>query len=237
MAKSTPPQPHSPNRLLAALSTPEYQRLRPHLEPVSLTFKQVLYEAHTPLAYAYFPHTGVVSMVTILADGTAIEVGMVGNEGMVGVPLLLGAERMPVRTFVQVPGEAVRVAAAAFRAAVSQPGPLLALLHRYTQALLVQLTQSSACNRAHPIAARCARWLLMTHDRMDTTQFPLTQEFLSQMLGVRRAGVSEVAAKLQKAGLIRYSRGQLTVVDRAGLEAAACECYRVIREEYARLLA
>jgi CRP-like cAMP-binding protein len=224
------------NRVLAALPAWAYERLVPKLEPVSMTVKQMLYSLHGAIAHVYFPLDMVTSLVVRMQDGQMVEVATVGNEGMVGLPTFLGAESFPGQAFTQVPGQAVRMQTAVFQEEVSQGDPLHDVLHRYTQALLTQVAQSAACNRWHRIDQRCARWLLMTQDRVRAAQFPLTQEFLAQMLGVRRAGVSEVASRLQKGGLIQYSRGLITVVNRAGLEAAACECYAIIKQEYDRLL-
>lgn len=223
------------SRILAALPDEEFQRLEPELEPVSLDFKDVLYDNDVPIEHVCFPEAGVVSILGVMADGTAVEVATIGNEGLVGLPTFLGAEKTVGQAFVQVPGAGFRMAAAAFRRA-SSGGALHDVLQRYTQALFTQLAQNSACNRAHSIEERCARWLLMTHDRVGAARFPLTQEFLSQMLGVRRASVSAVASTLQSEGLIDYTRGVITVADRAGLEGAACECYAIIRREFDRLL-
>jgi CRP-like cAMP-binding protein len=165
-----------------------------------------------------------------------VEVGTVGNEGMLGLPVFLGADSSPGAAFCQVPGRALRMPAEALRAAASVEGPLRDLLQRYAQALMDQIAQSAACNRAHSTEERLCRWLLMTHDRVGADRFPLTQEFLGQMLGVRRAGVSATASILQRAGFIRYSRGTITITDRAGLESASCGCYRVVRDEFDRLL-
>jgi CRP-like cAMP-binding protein len=171
-----------------------------------------------------------------MEDGTVVELATVGNEGMVGLPVFLGGDTMPLKAFVQIPGDAMRMKADVFKDSVNQGSPLHGLLQRYTQALFNQVAQSTACNRVHSIEERCCRWLLMTRDRVESDGFPLTQEFLSQMLGVRRPSVSVVAAILQKAGLIRYSRGRITILDREGLEAAACECYAIIKQEFDRLL-
>jgi CRP-like cAMP-binding protein len=171
-----------------------------------------------------------------MKNGKAAEVGVVGKEGMLGLPVFLGTDRSSGQSFSQVPGESLRLGADAFRAAIQRSRALVDLLHRYTQALFTQVSQSAACNSLHSIEERCCRWLLMTHDRVETDEFVLTQEFLAIMLGVRRASVAEVAGKLQQAGLIHYRRGQMRILDRQGLEATACECYSVIRAEYERLL-
>lgn len=224
------------NRLLAALPAEAYEQLQPVLEQVTLPFKQTLQEPNAPMSHVYFLLSGVASILVMLEDETSIEVATVGNEGMVGLPLFLGSDTMPTKTLVQIPGEALRMSSETFREAVGRLEPLRAILERYTQAMFVLVAQSAACNRAHAISQRCARWLLMTQDRVGTNEFPLTQEFLADMLGVRRAGVSEVASELQQAGLIRYHRGIITVVDREGLEARSCECYRIIKEEFERSL-
>ena len=226
----------SANRLLAAVPRAEYRRLLPYLEPVSLALRQNLYAAHTPMPYVWFIERGVVSVFRVTQEGTLIEIAMIGHEGMVGLPVFLGSESTPSQALVQIPGAGLRMPATVFQREVPAGSPLHVLLHRYTQAYINQVVQVMVCNRVHSIAQRCARWLLMTHDRVDSDQFPLTQAFLAQMLGVRRASVGTVAGKLQKAGLIRYSRGVITILDRPGLEAAVCECYGIIEGEYDRLL-
>ena len=175
-------------------------------------------------------------MLTVMEDGSAIEVGTVGNEGMVGIPILLGADRIPGQAFMQVPGSATRMTAEDFKRHVTPGTPLHNLLQRYLQALFNQVAQSAACNRLHSLEERFCRWLLMTRDRVPTDEFPMTQEFLSLMLGVHRPSVSEVAGTFQRAGIIRYTRGKMLIVDRSGLEAAACECYEVVKREFDRLL-
>jgi len=225
------------NRLLRLLPAAEYARLLPSLETVPLALRQVLYEQNAPIPHVYFPQHGVLSVVKVMTDGDAVEVATMGSEGMAGLPVFLGGVS-PAETFVQIAGEAKRMSAAAFREAASPGSPLHAVLQCYTEALFSQLMQSVACNRLHSVQQRCARWLLMTHDRVGgADEFPLTQQFLSFMLGVRRAGVTVAASTLQEAGLIRYSRGKITVLDRAGLEAASCECYRTVRADFDRLLA
>jgi CRP-like cAMP-binding protein len=224
------------NRLLAALPREEYERLLPQMEVVSLEFKQILYEMNQPIESVYFHRSGVTSLVALMEDGSVVELATVGNEGMVGLPVFLGAETTSIRALTQVPGEGVRMKAELLREEVRRDGALHDLLHRYTQALFHQIARGAACSRVHSVEQQCARWLLMTHDRVDADEFLLTQEFLSQMLGVRRASVNAVARILQKAGLIRYRRGKITILDRQGLEAASCECYRIISEEFTRLL-
>jgi len=224
------------NRLLDLLPRADGERLRSRLEAVSLSIKHVVYEPDGPISHVYFPTGAVISLVTYLEGGMAVEVATVGREGMVGLPVFLGTESVPIQAFGQVPGDALRITAEAFRAEIKRNGPLVRVLNRYTQALFIQVAQVAACNRVHLVEQRCARWLLQTHDRVGADQFLLTQEFLAQMLGVRRAGVSGAARRLQKEGLIRYVRGRITVLDRKGLESAACECYRVVKREYDRLL-
>ncbi|HEU4411303.1 MAG TPA: Crp/Fnr family transcriptional regulator [Polyangiaceae bacterium] len=239
----TPPASSGPrgqkahrNRLLRALPRADYQRLGPHLRALSLTFKQSLFEPLKPIPYVYFIESAVISLVTKLDNGEVIEVATIGNEGLAGLPVFLGAVSSPGWAFAQIPGEALRVKAAVFRDEVGQGGGLQGLLKRYTQALFNQIAQSAACNRAHGLEQRCARWLLMTLDRVGAPEFSLTHEFMSQMLGVRRATVTLAAGALQSAGYIEYRRGRVKVVDRARLEARACGCYRVIRDEYERLV-
>jgi CRP-like cAMP-binding protein len=224
------------NHLLAALPPGEMGALRPHIQTVPLTFKKVLYEAERPLEHVYFPHRGVVSMVAEMEDGSAVEVATVGPEGMVGLPIFLGDTTIAGRGFVQVPGEAARMETEAFRRALGRTPKLHLLLSRYTLALLNLLAQNTACNRRHSVEERLARWLLLTQDRVHEPKFAMTQEFMSQMLGVSRPTVSTAASILQKAGFITYVRGQITVTDRPGLEAASCECYRAIRKQFERLV-
>lgn len=224
------------NRLLLAIPSQEYERLLPNLTHVSLPFKQVLYEPRELIKYVYFPNNGVVSLISIMSDNTVAEVGLVGNEGMVGISVFLGVETTPLRAIVQVPGDAIRMKADVFLASVKPYVALSRLLRRYTQALIVQISQSAACNSHHSVEQRCCRWLLMTSERVNSDEFPITQEFLSQMLGVRRASVTVVAGILQKAGLIRYSRGQMTILDYPGLEQASCSCYTLVKQEENRLL-
>jgi CRP-like cAMP-binding protein len=225
------------NRLLAALPSEVKARLLPNLERVSLPFKEVLYKSRELIEYVYFPNHGVVPLLTLLEDGTLAEVGLVGNEGMVGLSVLLGIEATPFKAIVQVRGEAMRMKADVFKDLVNPDSPLYSLLLRYTHALMFQISQSAACNSHHSVEERCCRWLLMTRDRVQSDQFPITHEFLSQMLGVRRASITVVAGMLQKAGLIRYSRGQMTIEDRQGLLAVTCQCYRLVKEEEDRLRA
>lgn len=205
------------------------------MERCSLERRQVLCEANEPIRYVYFPLSGLVSLVNATINGATIEVAMVGHEGLVGLSVFFGNETMPLTAVVQMPGEAFRISAATLREEARRNGPLVEQVHLFAHALLAQVAQSAACLSHHSVSQRCARWLLMTHDRVGGRELELTQDLLAQMLGVRRASVSAAAAKLQKAGLIRYRRGHVTVVDREALERASCECYGIIKAEYDRL--
>lgn len=224
------------NRLLASLPREEYERLEPYLEPVSLEFKQQLYQPNVPIEFVYFPLDGVYSLLSQTSQRQLIEVATVGNEGMVGLLVFLGAREIPGVSMVQVPGNALRMRAKDLQNQVSRDTSLYDLLLRYTQALFNFISQSALCNRVHSIEQRCCRWLLLTRDRVGSDEFPLTHEFLSQMLGVRRASVTEVAARLQNAGFITYRYRKITILDRAGLEATSCECYELIKTEFERLI-
>lgn len=237
MARQRTIPPAHQNRLLLLLPRATQERLLPQFDTVSFGIKDILYEPNVPIEYVYFPLNGVMSLVSILKNGSHIEVATTGNEGMLGLPVFLGRDSTPLQAFSQVPGDSLRMKVSAFKRHVKAEPSLTAVLQRYTQAMMVQIAQSTACNRAHSIQQRCCRWLLMTHDRVSSDDFLLTQEFLAQMLGVRRATVSEVAGELQRAGLIQYSRGRVTVTDRHALERCACECYGIIRDEYDRLFA
>ena len=205
------------------------------MTPVTWTFRDLLYEPVQPITQVYFPLSGVISLVSETNE-RIVEVATVGNEGFIGLPIFLGSDRTTVKAFAQIPGDGLQMSSDDFKAEVKRQSALSDLLHLYTQALLNQMAQSAACNRAHSIEQRCARWLLMCDDRMDGNEFSLTQEFLGQMLGVRRPQVSKVASKLQKSGLIRYNRGQVAIVNRQKLEAITCECYKIVQDEYNRLL-
>jgi len=224
------------NRLLALLPSRDRARLRPHLKPVALTYRQSLYRANKPIEYIYFIESGVGSLVNTMKNGDAAEVGTIGNEGVVGLPLLLGDDRAPTCVYVQVPGSGLKMKAALFQKELARSSSLRAVMHRYAHAFFNQVAQSAACNHYHSLEQRCCRWLLMTHDRMHSDSFLLTQEFLAMMLGVQRTGVTAAAGALQRAGLIRYVRGNVTVIDRRGLERRACECYEVSKREFDRLL-
>lgn len=218
------------NSLLAAISRKEYRRLLAGLEPVTMTFGEVLYEPGETINHVYFPGDSLVSLLT-LADGhLALEVGLIGREGMVGIPLVLGQNLSSVRALVQGTGTAMRMPSAQFLKEFRRSLPLQQELYRYTYTLMAQISQTAACNRFHVVETRLARWLLMTHDRVKSDQFHMTHEFLGHMLGVRRVGVTKAAHALQQRKLISYSRGDITVLDRRGLEAAACECYEVVKD-------
>src|SRR2546422_552787 len=221
------PQPAG-NSVLAALPPRTYRDLLSGLEPVALVFGEVLYEPGTPIRDVYFPTDGVVSLLTLVEGRLALEVGLVGREGMVGVALALGIGVSPIRALVQGSGTALRMSAARFRKEFRRSAPLQRELHRYTHSLMAQITQTAACNRFHRVPARLARWLLMTRDRVRSDRFYLTHEFLSHMLGVRRVGVTEAASALQRRKLIAYRRGNITILDHGGLATASCPCSPIV---------
>ena len=224
------------NTLLDALPGRVLSRVLAASEEVQLSLKQSVYEPNVPVRHVYFPISGVVSLVNELANGRFVEIATVGSEGVVGLPVFFGVRTVPGRAFSQIAGTAVRMSAGAFRELAHAEQALQDVLHLYAQALFNQVSWSVACLRQHAVKRRCARWLLMMHDRVDSDTFPLTQEFLGQMLSVRRAAVSEAASELQALGIIRYTRGVITVDDREKLEAQSCECYGVVRDDYERLL-
>jgi len=224
------------NRLLSLLSDNDYERLRPHLSQVMLDYKKSLYDAFRPIEHVYFPVDGVASLVITTADGASAEVGTIGSEGMVGLPVCLGDIDAPSSVYVQVPGTALQLDARIFRGELERSPTLHLIMLRYAHAFLNQVAQSAACTHLHKVEQRCCRWLLMTRDRMPTDNYLLTHEFLGMMLGVRRTTVTEVMGSLQKAGLIRYRRGHVTILDREGLRQRACECYDISRLEFDRLL-
>ncbi len=228
---------HRANRLLAVLAHEDFILLAADLIVVDLVQGEGVFSAGKAASHVYFPHEGVISLVAMDAGGEAVEVATVGREGMTGIAVALGSETMTNDAMVQVSGRASRLEAGAFAKALTASPALKQVILRYVLAVLTQISQNAACNQLHAINTRCARWLLTTHDRVSGDSFVLTQEYLAMMLGVTRPSVSAAAASLQAAGLIRYSRGLITVVDRAGLEAAACECYRIIEDEFARLRA
>lgn len=209
----------------------EYELLLPRLKTVSLVLGEELYEPGDEIKYVYFPNDSIISLISELSETAWLEVGMVGNEGMAGLSVFMGVRTSSTHALVQGSGTAMRMSSAAVRLEANRLGGLHRLLHRYSHSLLTQVSQSAACNRFHLVNARLARWLLMTKDRLGVEEFPLTQEFLSSMLGVRREGVSRAAGALQTAKLIRYSRGMITLLDRRGLEAKSCECYAIIKAE------
>ena len=227
--------PHA-NRLLGLLSPRDFKRLRPHLHPIPLEYRQSLYRANKPIGFVYFIETGVGSLVNTMANGQAAEVGTIGNEGVVGLPLLFGDDRAPTSVYVQVPGAGLRMKAALFEKELARSASMRSVMLRYAHAFFNQVAQSAACNHFHSLEQRCCRWLLMTHDRMQSDEFLLTQEFLAMMLGVQRTGVTVAAGALQRAGLIRYKRGNVTIIDRRGLIRRSCECYGVSKREFDRLL-
>ncbi|AVH70739.1 Crp/Fnr family transcriptional regulator [Nostoc sp. 'Lobaria pulmonaria (5183) cyanobiont'] len=224
------------NRLLAALPTSDYQRLVPHLKLVSLSTRQVIYESGEPIAHVYFPQHGVVSLVANMKNGSMMEVGIVSSEGMVGIPIILGGNTTTTKAFVQVSGAAMRMDTDVLKTELNQGGAIQNLLLRYVQAVYTELAQGCACNRFHTIEERLARWLLTVSDRLQSEDFPLTQEFIAQMLGVRRSGVTVAANTLSQTRMIRYQRGHISILKREDLSATSCECYRVIQNEFTRLL-
>ena len=232
MSKTKTSRAPPTNHLLAALPKDEYQRLVPKLELVPLVFAKVIYESGDLIRDVYFPISGIISLLAAVEDRATLEVGIVGREGMVGLPAFLGVKTSGNRAVVQGEGTAMRMKASAFKEECENGGSFPRLLRRYTHSRLTQIAQGAACNRFHPIDARLARWLLMTRDRMGTDEFALTQEFLSNMLGVRREGVNKAAGALQQQELISYSRGNLLILNRVGLKAIACHCYGIIKAEY-----
>lgn len=222
----------SDNRLLAGLSRPERSRLASATEEQYLELKRVVFEPNERIEHVHFPLDGMCCLLTVLNDGSSIEVATVGSEGMLGVGTFLGFDSYLWRGICQIPGRVLRIDASAFKEELGRSGKLLRIVQRYAHALLAKVGQAVACNRLHSTEQRCCKWLLLTHDSAASDDFPLTQEFLSQMLGVRRAGVSEVASNLQNAGLIRYRRGTVTILDRRGLERSSCECYATIRKTF-----
>jgi CRP-like cAMP-binding protein len=224
------------NHLLAALPKAVREHWSPHLESVAFPLGQVLYESGATLSHVYFPTTAIVSLLYVMEDGASAEIAVVGNEGIVGISLFMGGESTPSRAVVQSAGKGFRLKAQALKDEFNRAGPVLHLLLRYTQALITQMAQTAVCNRHHSLDQQLCRWLLLSLDRLQGDELVMTQELIANMLGVRREGVTEGALKLQNAGLIRYTRGRITVLNRAGLEARTCECYAVVKREYDRLL-
>jgi CRP-like cAMP-binding protein len=229
---------HSPNQnhLLAALPIEEFERLAPRLELVAMPLGEVLYESGGPLRHVYFPTTSIVSLLYVMQDGASAEIAVVGNEGLLGVSLFMGGETTPSRAVVQSNGHGYRLEGQLLKDEFNRAGPLLRLLLRYTQALITQMSQTAVCNRHHSLQQQLCRWLLLSLDRLPGNTLTMTQELISNMLGVRREGVTEAARNLQAGGLIRYSRGRIEVLDRPGLERSVCECYGVVKLEFDRLL-
>jgi CRP-like cAMP-binding protein len=230
--------PHSPkqNRLLAALPAAEYERLAPHLELVTMKLGETLYEPGGQLQHVYFPTTAVVSLLYVIESGMSAEIAGVGNEGMVGISLFMGGDTTPSTAVVQTGGYCFRLKGAILKAEFGRFGPAMQLLLRYTQALITQMAQTAACNRHHSIDQQLCRWLLLTIDRLPSNELVMTQELVANALGVRRESITEAAGKLQRAGVIHYRRGHISVLERSGLESGACECYAVVKKEFGRLL-
>jgi CRP-like cAMP-binding protein len=232
------PELHHPdqNHLLAALPAADFERLAGHLEWVPLLLGEILYEPGGQLQHAYFPTTAIVSLHYVLESGASAEIAGVGNEGIVGIALFMGGDTTPSSAVVQTAGHAYRLPRRLLKQEFDRAGPVLHLLLRYTQALITQMTQTAVCNRHHSVEQQLCRWLLMTLDRIPSGQLVMTQELVASMLGVRREGITEAAGNLQRAGLIRYRRGHISVLERAGLETRSCECYAAVRKEFGRLL-
>ena len=224
------------NHLLAALPAEEFDRLRLDLEPVSLPLGKVLYESGDKMTHIYFPTTAIISLLYIMENGATAEIGIAGNNGLIGIALFMGGETTSSRAVVQSAGDAVRMKGADLKTAFALGGVFQNVLLRYTQSLMTQISQTAVCNRLHSVEQQLCRWLLINHDQLQTNKLVMTHDLIANMLGVRREGVSIAAGNLQKLGLIKYVRGTITILDRAGLEAVVCECYQVVKEEYDRLL-
>lgn len=224
------------NQLIASLPEPEFSRWQPPLETVDLPLAKVLYEPGDQMSHVYFPTTSIVSLLYVMEDGSSAEIAVVGQEGVVGVSLFMGGQSTPSRAVVQSAGRGYRLKASHMLEEFNRGGPVLRLLLRYTQALITQMSQTAVCNRHHSLDEQLCRWLLLSLDRLPSNELVMTQELIANMLGVRREGVTEAAGKLHKAGLIRYQRGRITVLDRPALELRTCECYAVVKKEYDRLL-
>ncbi len=236
MAKSLTSQELAGNHLLATLPPEDYQRLLPHFELVALALGQVVYHAAQHLEYLYFPTTSMISLLSTMEDGMTAEVGLTGSEGVVGIALFLGGDTTPNQAIVQIAGEAIRLRARIVQEEFKRGGPFQQVLLRYTQALITQISQTAICNRLHPVEQRFCRWLLLSNDSIKSNKLEMTQELIATMLGGRRESVTVAAGRLQDKGLIHYARGHITILDREGLEVAVCECYEVVKTEYARLL-
>ena len=229
------PRPEQ-NQLLAALPELVRQRLFTHLESVQMPLGEVLYESGTQLRYVYFPTTSIVSLLYVMEDGASAEIAVVGKEGLLGIALFMGGETTPSRAIVQNAGHGFRLKARLLKSEFNRAGPVMHLLLLYTQALITQMAQTAVCNRLHSLDQQLCRWLLLSLDRLPSNEVTMTQELIANMLGVRREGVTEAAGRLQDDGLVHYSRGRITLLDRPGLEARTCECYQVVKKEYERLL-
>lgn len=223
------------NRLLAALPPADYARVQPHLQPVTFALGDLVYDAGGPQDFLYFPTTAVISLLYTMEDGSTAEMGLTGNDGVVGIALFLGGDTTPNRAVVQIAGEVLRIPAQRLQAEFKQGGAVQQVLLRYIQALITQISQTAVCNRLHAVEQRLCRWLLLSHDRVQSHELQMTQEFIAHMLGGRRESVTVAAGRLQDAGLIHYARGHITILDRPGLEATVCECYRVVKQEIDRL--
>jgi CRP-like cAMP-binding protein len=232
---SSSPDPRN-NHLLSALPPSDLERIATRLEPVALPLGEALYESGDQLSHVFFPTTAIVSLLYVMENGASAEIAVVGNEGIVGIALFMGGETMPNRAVVQSAGTAFRLKGSLLKTEFNRGGALQHLLLRYTLAMLTQMAQTAVCNRHHSVDQQLCRWLLLSLDRLPSNELSMTQELIANMLGVRREGVTEAAGKLQDAGLISYSRGRITVLDRPGLEARVCECYDVVRKEFLRLL-
>ncbi|HEV8369624.1 MAG TPA: Crp/Fnr family transcriptional regulator [Pyrinomonadaceae bacterium] len=224
------------NRLLSGLPFDEYQSLRPGLQPVSFSLGQVVYEFGGHLDYVYFPTTAIVSLLYTMENGSSAEMGLTGNDGVVGIALFMGGGTMPNRAVVQSAGGALRMRAKVLQDEFAKGGQFQRVLLRYTQALITQISQTAVCNRLHSVEQQLCRWLLLSHDRVKADELIMTQELIGDMLGVRREGVTVAAGRLQDEGAISYVRGHITILDRAKLEETVCECYRVVKDEFDRLL-
>jgi CRP-like cAMP-binding protein len=224
------------NRLLAALPAAEYERLRPNLRPVEFTLGEVVYEFGGQLDYVFFPTNSIVSLLYTMENGNSAEMGLTGNDGVVGIALFMGGGTMPNRAVVQSAGGALKMKAKVLQDEFARGGKFQQLLLRYTQALITQISQTAVCNRLHSVEQQLCRWLLLSHDRLMTNELVMTQELIADMLGVRREGVTVAAGRLQDAGAISYVRGHITILDRQKLEETVCECYQVVKEEFDRLL-
>jgi CRP-like cAMP-binding protein len=230
------PQHLIENRMLASIPAEEYERIAPHLEEIRMNLGDILSEPDQKMEYVHFPKRGIISVCAVMQDGSQVEVGVIGNEGMCGLPVLFGTETVPLQSMVQIPDGAVRMPAEAFKREIELCPYLRQSLMHYAQAFFIQAAQTAACNRLHPLDGRLVRWILMCQDRTQSDLLPITHEVMSIMLGVRRAGVSVAANKLRTNGLIDYQRGLIRIRDRSGMEAATCECYGVIRKAFDRFI-